>query len=129
MKKTKIVATIGPATMSKEVLREMILAGLNVCRLNFSHGSYDDHAKAVEIIDFSWNLSDKEIEKIAYKHKLIAAKANLTKWQNKVDAFVKNWNLLFPYQEEQTYQAALARIERQKQKIQELEEINNQLKQ
>ena len=50
MKKTKIVATLGPATMSKEVLREMILSGLNVCRLNFSHGAYEDHAKAVEII-------------------------------------------------------------------------------
>ena len=37
-KKTKIVATIGPASMPKEVLKEMILSGLNVCRLNFSHG-------------------------------------------------------------------------------------------
>lgn len=51
MKKTKIVATIGPATMSKDVLREMILSGLNVCRLNFSHGAYEDHAKAVTIIN------------------------------------------------------------------------------
>ena len=50
MKKTKIVATIGPATLNKDVLREMILSGLNVCRLNFSHGVYEDHAKAVEII-------------------------------------------------------------------------------
>ena len=40
MKKTKIVATIGPASSSKEVLREMIESGLNVCRLNFSHGNY-----------------------------------------------------------------------------------------
>jgi pyruvate kinase len=50
MKKTKIVATLGPSSSSKEVLREMILAGLNVCRLNFSHGAYDDHAKAVKTI-------------------------------------------------------------------------------
>ena len=51
MKKTKIVATIGPATMNKDVLREMILSGLNVCRLNFSHGAYEDHATAVKIIN------------------------------------------------------------------------------
>jgi len=50
MKKTKIVATIGPACSNKEILKEMILAGLNVCRLNFSHGSYDDHAAAVKTI-------------------------------------------------------------------------------
>jgi pyruvate kinase len=50
MKKTKIVATLGPASAKKEVLKEMILSGLNVCRLNFSHGSYDDHAAAVKLI-------------------------------------------------------------------------------
>jgi len=50
MKKTKIVATLGPASAKKEVLKEMILSGLNVCRLNFSHGSYDDHAAAIELI-------------------------------------------------------------------------------
>ncbi|MFM7682995.1 MAG: pyruvate kinase, partial [Bacteroidota bacterium] len=50
MKKTKIVATLGPSSAKKEVLREMILSGLNVCRLNFSHGSYDDHAAAITLI-------------------------------------------------------------------------------
>jgi pyruvate kinase len=50
MKKTKIVATLGPACSDKEVLREMFNAGLNVCRLNFSHGSHDDHAKSINII-------------------------------------------------------------------------------
>ena len=43
MKRTKIVATIGPSSSSKDILREMISAGMNVCRVNFSHGSYDDH--------------------------------------------------------------------------------------
>jgi pyruvate kinase len=47
-KKTKIVATIGPSSMNKDVLREMILSGLNVCRLNFSHGSYEDHAQVIQ---------------------------------------------------------------------------------
>lgn len=39
--KTKIVATLGPATFSKDVLKEMILAGLDICRINFSHVNYD----------------------------------------------------------------------------------------
>lgn len=50
IKKTKIVATIGPASESKDVLREMMLAGMNVARLNFSHGSYEDHQKVIENI-------------------------------------------------------------------------------
>lgn len=50
MKKTKIVATIGPASSSKEVLREMFLAGLNVCRLNFSHGAYEVHQDVIKVI-------------------------------------------------------------------------------
>ncbi len=45
--KTKIVATIGPASGSKEVLKNLINAGTDVFRLNFSHGSYDDHAKVI----------------------------------------------------------------------------------
>lgn len=50
MKKTKIVATLGPSSSNKEILKEMILSGLDVCRLNFSHGSYDDHAIAIQNI-------------------------------------------------------------------------------
>ncbi len=48
--RTKIVATIGPATSSYEMLRAIIEEGANVCRLNFSHGSYDDHRQVVENI-------------------------------------------------------------------------------
>src|SRR5512136_2105443 len=42
--KTKIVATIGPASDSPEMLERLIRAGLNVARLNFSHGAFDEHA-------------------------------------------------------------------------------------
>ena len=41
--RTKIVATMGPASAKKEVLLEMIKAGVNICRLNFSHGKAQDH--------------------------------------------------------------------------------------
>ena len=50
MKRTKIVATIGPSSDSKEILKDMISSGLNVCRINFSHGSYSDHARVIESV-------------------------------------------------------------------------------
>ncbi len=50
MKRTKIVATLGPASSDKAVLKQMFLEGLNVCRLNFSHGSYEDHAEVIKTI-------------------------------------------------------------------------------
>ena len=45
MRKTKIVCTIGPASETEEVLRGLCLAGMNVARLNFSHGTYPEHEK------------------------------------------------------------------------------------
>ena len=42
-RRTKIVATLGPASNSPEVLEQLIIAGLNVARLNFSHGSPEEH--------------------------------------------------------------------------------------
>ena len=46
--KTKIVATIGPASESPEMLQRLIRAGLNVARLNFSHGEFSKHAEVVQ---------------------------------------------------------------------------------
>ena len=48
--RTKIVATIGPATSSPEVLRELIQAGATTLRLNFSHGTHDDHQRNIRLI-------------------------------------------------------------------------------
>src|SRR5690348_13005399 len=48
--KTKIIATIGPASSSYEALKEMAEAGMNICRLNFSHGSHDVHKAVIENI-------------------------------------------------------------------------------
>ncbi len=50
MRKTKIICTIGPASENKEVFREMCRAGLNVARLNFSHGTHADHKKKIDMI-------------------------------------------------------------------------------
>ncbi|MDR0807144.1 MAG: pyruvate kinase PykF [Enterobacteriaceae bacterium] len=47
MKKTKIVCTIGPKTESEEVLGNLLSAGMNVMRLNFSHGDYEEHGQRI----------------------------------------------------------------------------------
>jgi len=49
-RKAKIVATIGPASQSEETLRQLILAGMNVARMNFSHGTHDEHAERIALI-------------------------------------------------------------------------------
>ena len=50
MNRTKIIATIGPATSSKEMLKKIILAGASVCRINFSHGTHEDHLKVIKAV-------------------------------------------------------------------------------
>ena len=49
-KKTKIVATLGPATSTKEVLRQMMKAGVDVFRINFSHANYDDVKERIKLV-------------------------------------------------------------------------------
>lgn len=59
MRKTKIICTIGPATDDENVLRNMMISGMNVARFNFSHGEYSEHTKRF-----------KEVEKIRDELKL-----------------------------------------------------------
>ncbi|QZT38134.1 pyruvate kinase [Halosquirtibacter xylanolyticus] len=61
-KRTKVVATVGPSSSSKEMLLQLAASGVNVFRLNFSHGTHEDHAKVIANIreinsNFSYNLS------------------------------------------------------------------------
>ncbi len=48
MRKTKIVCTLGPATDNGDVLRQLMLGGMNVCRFNFSHGTHEDHKRRLD---------------------------------------------------------------------------------
>ena len=50
MRKTKIICTIGPASENEETLTRMCRSGMNVARLNFSHGTHDEHQKKFDIV-------------------------------------------------------------------------------
>ena len=50
MLKTKIVCTLGPASNSPEMIEKMMLTGMNVARLNFSHGTHEEHKKVIDRI-------------------------------------------------------------------------------
>ncbi|MEL7186175.1 MAG: pyruvate kinase [Pseudomonadota bacterium] len=60
-RRTKIVATLGPATDEKKVLRKMIRAGLDVARLNFSHGEADDHRKRAKRLRKASEICEREV--------------------------------------------------------------------
>jgi pyruvate kinase len=59
--KTKIVATIGPASNSPEMLERLIRAGVNVARLNFSHGSFGQHAEVITRIRAASRATDRRV--------------------------------------------------------------------
>src|SRR6187551_2110974 len=59
--KTKIVATIGPASESPEMLERLIRAGLNVARLNFSHGDFEKHGEVVRRIREAQRITGKRV--------------------------------------------------------------------
>ena len=61
-KKTKIVATIGPASWDESTIRQMILAGMNVARINFSHGTHERHKQCIDTIR---RIADEEQAVIA----------------------------------------------------------------
>ena len=50
IRKTNIIGTIGPASESEEMFTNLVKAGLNVARINFSHGGYEENAEKIETI-------------------------------------------------------------------------------
>ncbi|OTN90198.1 pyruvate kinase [Enterococcus sp. 7E2_DIV0204] len=61
MKKTKIVCTIGPASESVDMLLNLINAGMNVCRLNFSHGDFEEHGNRIKNIREAVKITGKRV--------------------------------------------------------------------
>ena len=61
--KTKVICTIGPASDPPLVLRQLMRSGMNIARLNFSHGSHREHGKRIRLIR-QWNREDRTQVKI-----------------------------------------------------------------
>ena len=61
MRRTKIVATIGPASRDPEILVQMVEAGMDVARLNFSHGSAEEHAETAERVREAANRAGRSV--------------------------------------------------------------------
>ena len=74
MRKTKIIATIGPSSREPEILEQLILAGMDCARLNFSHGTFEEHA---EVIDSIRTLSAKHNKQVAILQDLGGIKLRL----------------------------------------------------
>lgn len=72
--RTKIVCTLGPASETPAIIKKMIMAGMNVARLNFSHGSQEDHGKKIKIIR---ELSEKLNRPVAILQDLAGPKIRI----------------------------------------------------
>src|SRR5512144_477095 len=60
-KRTKIIATIGPASNSAAVIARLIRAGMDAARLNFSHGDWNDHTRSIKLIRHEAEKAGKQI--------------------------------------------------------------------
>jgi pyruvate kinase len=80
LRRTKIVATLGPASNSPEVLEQLIVAGIDVARLNFSHGSADDHKARAALVR---ELAAKHGRHVALLGDLQGPKIRIAKFANK----------------------------------------------
>ena len=74
--KTKIVCTIGPASESPEILEALIKAGMNVARLNFSHGTHEEHQRKIQIIR---QIADRFRQPVAILQDLAGSKIRIGK--------------------------------------------------
>lgn len=80
MRRTKILATLGPASENPETLRNMIRAGLNAVRCNFSHGTHEDHANRIELIR---KISAEEGRSVGILADLQGPKIRISRFKNK----------------------------------------------
>ncbi len=69
--KTKLVCTIGPASESPDVLRKMLEAGMNVARLNFSHGDFSWHKSIIGRLRAAARATGKQVAAMAGKTRLV----------------------------------------------------------
>ncbi len=79
-RRTKIVATLGPSSSSPQVLEQLILAGMNVARLNFSHGTPDEHKARAQLVR---ELAAKHDRHVALLGDLQGPKIRIAKFANK----------------------------------------------
>lgn len=91
-RRTKIVATLGPATATKEVIADIIDAGVNVCRVNFSHGSYDDHESTINLIR---QICDEKGRNVAILADLQGPKIRVGQIENNGIILEKGQELIF----------------------------------
>ncbi len=92
MVKTKIICTIGPASNNITVLRNMIFAGMDVARLNFSHGNYSMHRKCVEVVR---RLNKKYRRHIKILQDLEGYRVRIGKLENKTTIKLKKRQRVF----------------------------------
>ena len=65
MRRAKIVCTLGPATSTPEAMQALVEAGMNVARLNMSHGDYSDHAKSYDLVRNASNAAGRGVAILA----------------------------------------------------------------
>ncbi|MBN2182017.1 MAG: pyruvate kinase [Sedimentisphaerales bacterium] len=99
MPKTKIVATLGPASGNYTVLRKMFEAGLDVVRLNFSHGSYQQHLERMEIVR---RLNKKYRRHIRIMQDLEGFRIRIGRFKGPKTKKLKNRNMVWLTNDEQT---------------------------
>ena len=90
-RKTKIIATVGPSVLTKEKIEGLLKSGVNVLRLNFSHGTHDEHANVIKWArDSDYNcaiLQDIQGPKI---RTCIAEEGIILKKDSKIDIYFKD---------------------------------------
>ena len=92
-KKTRVVCTIGPASENEKMLRKLILAGMNVMRLNFSHGDFEEHGGRIVTV----RKLSKELNKNIAILLLKILKVQVIVLQSLIKNYIKMLNLVVSF--------------------------------